>query len=373
MQYEKKFPFYYTKEELDQQLSHGIIITDYFPVIEGKFQLAVVLQNSINKEISYFEKMIDIPNAAAAQPIIFGPLVSYRIDQLSDIVYSSFNIMGNNIKIDPSRTFGLRDSITALFCVDRGAYNKPIRVEVTVASQDESRPYSKTYPLEFPSGKRFWCFTKPLEKLRYSNYEVKAKVMDEKGTPLDVKSRSFQVSPKSYVPHPPMAGKRLRKENQFLFLNMVATQYQKIDNQTRAQDFFEKALKIKPKFAPTIKNYASLLMTQKKYDNVLAVIENLEGQEKEAFSYFSYKGRALFHLKSYNAAVDALLEANKIYDSDVPVLNTLGSALIRTGEKEEALRALSASLTMNKYQKDVEKIVTQLKKEIDNDKNKKNK
>ena len=66
--------------------------------------------------------------------------------------------------------------------------------------------------------------------------------------------------------------------------------------------------------------------------------------------------------------MNTLLEANKIYDSDISVLNALGLTLIRLGNKEEAVRALSASLKINEQQKDISKILEQ----IENKKNENN-
>jgi GWxTD domain-containing protein len=363
LQYDKDFPLYYTKEELDEKLSHGLIVTDYFPVTAGKFKLVVILQNSLNKELSYYEKMIDIPSVETAVPRIYGPLVSYRINQTPQAVYSSFNLMNNNIKIDPKQVFGLRDSINTFLCVDKGKYNKPVNVELTVKCDDEGRPYEKTYTMEFPQGKSFWYFTKYLEQLKYGNYILSAKVTDEKGIVLDVKTSTFQVSPHSYVPHPPLAAKTLKPENRFLFYMALASQHQKLKEFSRAEMFFEKALEINKTFAPLIKNYASFLLSREKYDKVLSIVENLKGREKEAFDYHALRGKALYHQNNYNAAVAALLEANKIYDSDIPVINTLALALIKIGQKDEAVKALAASLKIHPNQENVKKILLQLKEE----------
>ena len=43
MQYNKDFPFYFTKQELDKKISHGMVITDHFPVVNGKFKLVIIM------------------------------------------------------------------------------------------------------------------------------------------------------------------------------------------------------------------------------------------------------------------------------------------------------------------------------------------
>jgi tetratricopeptide (TPR) repeat protein len=361
-QYTKKFPFYYTETELDEKISSGVIITDFFPVIEGKYLLIVILQNSINNEISYLERKIESTPGRESQPKLHGPLMSYQEINLSQHAsYYPFNIIGFNIKIDPKRIFGLKDLISTLFYIEKGNNNKSFQVELVVESLDESREYLKKYAFEYPRGKDYWYFTQDLEKLNYGNYSLKAKILGETGAVLDVKGRDFQVSPRSYVPHPPLAFKRLAIENQFVFYFQLASQYEALKQYSKAENFYQKALRQNSTFPNLIKSYASFLFNQKKYDKILPVIEKLKGREKEAFSYYAFKGRALFYKKQYNAAVDALLKANEIYDSDVAVLNTLGYALIRIGEKKEAIKVLSASLEIDKNQENIQMVLKQIK------------
>jgi tetratricopeptide (TPR) repeat protein len=161
----------------------------------------------------------------------------------------------------------------------------------------------------------------------------------------------------------------MKIENQFLFYLMTATQYQEINEFSRAETYYEKALRLNSNFPNLIKTYASFLLSRKKYDKMLSIIENLKGQDKEAFHYHAFKGRALYYKQRYNAAIDALLEANKIYDSDISVLNTLGFSLIRIGQKEDAVNALVASLKINNDQKDILKILDQLQNNKKREKN----
>jgi tetratricopeptide (TPR) repeat protein len=368
MEYTKNFPFYYTKAELEEKISHGVIIADYFPVIEGDYKLVTVLQNSVNKEVSYLEKDIHTSAPTSSPARVFGPLVSYRSNSTKKAGFAAFTIMGTTIKIDPKHTFGLDESLYATIYVDRGTYKKDVRVRMEVVSRDENRPYNKTYSFPLPQGKTFHGFTQPLEKLKYGNYALEAKILGEGDIVLDAKEKGFMVSPFSRVPHPPSASKILKNENRFLFYMMLANQYENIKNAEKAGQYFEKAIALNPAYSPLVKAYAAFLLKRKNYERVLAIVENIKNREKDAFDYYALKGKALYYKGKYREAVTELLEANKIYDSDVTVLNTLGFSFIRLGNIGEAKRALSASLVINQYQKNIVEIIEKLKQ---NEKNKK--
>lgn len=370
-QYNKDFPFYYSEEDLEQKLSHGIIITDYFPVIEGEYRLVAVLQNSLNKEISYYERKVSTGAAAGSKPQVFGPLMTYEMNPPSQFAFSAFNIMGRVIKVDPQKTFGLKDRIYSAFCIDRGEYEKKVRVRLDVDCMDEARPYHKTYAFDMPLGKKFEVFTQRLEELNYGNYAIKVSILGEDDSVLGSGERAFVVSPLSTVSHPPFASKTLSTDNRFLFYTMVAQQYENVKKPDKAELYYEKAFSLNQTYPQLLKLYASFLLEQKKYDKMLTVIENLKNREKEMFNYYALKGRALYYIGMYADAVDTLLEANKIYDSDATVLNTLGLSLVRIGEIEEAIKALSASLKIVDTQADIARLLKQLKEEVKNDKKKK--
>jgi GWxTD domain-containing protein len=366
-QYNKDFPFYYSEEDLQEQLSHGIIITDYFPVLEGEYRLVAVLQNSLNKEISYFERKVSTDAAAGPKPQVFGPLLTYQLTPPSQFAFSAFNIMGQVFKVDPQKTFGMKDRIYSAFCIDRGQYEKKVRVRLDVDCMDEARPYHKTYSFDMTAGKKIEVFTQPLEELNYGNYTIKVSMLGEDDSVLGSRERAFVVSPLAAVSHPPFASKTLGIDKGFLFYTMVAQQYANVKNPGKAEFYYEKAFSLNQSYPQLLNLYASFLLEQEKYDKMLTVIENLKNREKELFNYYALRGRALYYRGMYADAVDTLLEANKIYDSDVTVLNTLGLSLVRIGEKEEAIKALSASLKIVDTQADIARLLKQLKDEVKND------
>lgn len=368
MEYNKNYPFYYSKDDLDKKLSHGIIITDYFPVIEGEFDVFMVLQNTVNKEISYFEKRIRTTVPSQTPPRVFGPFISYASTIGGRTGFAAFNIMGTTIKIDPKLTFGLNETLYTTFLVDKGNSENAVRVQLDVSCTDEKRPYSKTYSYDMPQGKKFHSFPQMLETLNYGNYTLTAKVLGEDNTVIDSKERLFMISPMSSVPHPPSVSKVLKHQNYFLFYMMMADQYKNSKNTKKAGQYFEKAFKLQPSYPGLIKLYAGFLMEQKQYPRLLEILENLKGVEKNAFDYFSLRGRSHYAMKNYQAAVLALRDANKIYDSDTLVLNALGFSLLQTGDTREARKVLSASLVINPDQDTIKKALERIDV---NEKNKK--
>ena len=65
-------------------------------------------------------------------------------------------------------------------------------------------------------------------------------------------------------------------------------------------------------------------------------------------------------MEMYSRAIENFLEGNKIYNSNITLLNSLGYSYYKTGEREKALEALKASLRLNTEQKNIQELVKKL-------------
>ena len=105
-------------------------------------------------------------------------------------------------------------------------------------------------------------------------------------------------------------------------------------------------------------------MRRGKYDRALEVIESLADVEARQFDYHLVRGRAFEGKGEYAPAIADLLVANRIYNSDTRLLNSLGFCYYKTGEKKGALDALNASLRLNPEQKEIKELLARVEKEL---------
>jgi Flp pilus assembly protein TadD len=139
----------------------------------------------------------------------------------------------------------------------------------------------------------------------------------------------------------------------YVFLGMLAAQYENSNRPDDALRTYEEALGYGGDNASLRIAYARFLLGQAKYERLLELIPPSRDQAKTAFDCQALRGKALYQLGRYQEAVDELLEANKLYDSDISVLNALGLSFLRLNDPQEARKALSASLKINPQQPDI--------------------
>ncbi len=366
-QYTKDFPFYFPYSEMEKVKGSGIAIQDSFPLIEGKFKLDLLVQNSVGKEFSVFEKEIVVPGLSES-PKIVGPVLGYGLQDYPGSAHVPFRAVDRKLLFDQQNTFSAADSVAMLFSVNgitESLWNNG-KIEILIKGLRKENPVQKSISLELKSypfrNNLNITYSLRTSELSPDYYEMELNLVDENGKMFDQKSANFIISPSETVPHPTTLVKAFPLSNSFLYFYSLAYQYDKLNQPEKAEANYEKAYLLKPDYRLGVIEYANFLVKNKKFDKSLNMIESIKDDSERRFDYYLIKGRAYAGLGRYPEAIENLLEGNKIYNSDTGLLNTLGFCYYRTGEKKKALDALKASLSLNADQADIKRLIEEIEK-----------
>ncbi len=366
-QYSKDFPFYFKEEELPRIENNGIAIEDSFPAIPGRFKFIVLLQNSVGKEFTLFERDIDIPEPTGI-PSIRGVILGYKVDSYATQMHIPFKVLDKKVVVDPKATFGANENVHISFNltgIDRAFWEDGrVRIEIQGARPSEASQKSLTLALnEKPFSENLHMnHTFAAQELSPDYYEMTLHLIDGQGQAMDSSKSTFIISAEQAVGHPITHAKAFPMANSFLFYYAQASQYDKMDKFEAAEASYAQAFRIKPDYKRGLVDYSNFLYKVKKYDKILTLIEPIQNDENLQFEYYSLGGKAFMGKGQYPEAIARLLEANNLYNSDIGVLNSLGYCYYRTGDKEKALEVLRASLRLNGGQEDIKELIAEIEK-----------
>jgi tetratricopeptide (TPR) repeat protein len=162
--------------------------------------------------------------------------------------------------------------------------------------------------------------------------------------------------------HPIANAKGFALANRFLYLYMLAQQAEKMNRADAAKSWYDEAYRLNPEYKDGIVMYGSFLNKVGAFEEALMVAEKLRGDDRRQFQFFTLRGQALMGQNKFEDALKDLLQANRIYNSDTGILNSLGRCYYRLGRKAEALDALNASLKLNPDQEAVKKLIQEIGK-----------
>jgi GWxTD domain-containing protein len=368
-QYSKDFPFYFPPDKLANIEANGVTIEDSFPVIEGQYGLTVLLQNAVGREFTVSEKEI-VVGSLAEHPQIIGPILGYDLQDSASPLHTPFKFLNKQLQVDPNATFSVRDKIAFFLSLVNLTEDvwRDGEMAVLIKGLREKEPRSKSLAIKLAA----YPFQKTLglaesvsaEELAPDYYEISFLLKDGKGETVAEARSQFIISPQDILPHPVTIAKNFPLVNSYLFYSAVASQYEQVGRTAEAEASFEKALNLNPNFREGLVAYAEFLLKTGRPDRALEVIERLKAEVSARFDYFLIKGRALEAKGEYQAAIESLLQGNKLYDSDTRLLNSLGNCFYKRGQKKEALEALNASLRLNPEQKAVQELAARVEKEL---------
>ncbi len=366
-QYTKNFPMYFDKDRYDFIKQNGVALEDSFPIAEGDFELIILLQNSVGKEFSVFEQNLVVSDSSE-NPHIAGPFLGYKYENYQSTIHLPFKILEKKLVVDPKNTFSASDEIIFLFNimnVTDSLWNEG-RVEARISSVGDKGTLQKTFGMNlknFPL-RRTMSISQALQAREFSPdyYEIKLVLLDKNDEILDEKKENFIISPIKGISHPVAHAKGTTHAESYMYYLTLANQYEKIGKYDKAEENYAKAFALEPGYKIGLIEYANFLFKINKFGKVLELADHLKTDERLRFEYLLLKGKAYLGLSAYSEAIDCFLEANKIYDSHVGLLNSLGFCYYRIGNREEALRALNSSLRLDPNQEDVLKLIELVEK-----------
>ena len=367
-QYSKNYPIYFSDDEIRQIESTGLSIEDTFPIAEGDYKFIVLLQNSVAKEFSIFEKDLSIPEDSGL-PIISGPFLGFKILNLDRNYHIPYKILDKKLAVDPKKTFSVSDDLVFFFNIENLTRDlwEGGEVRVVISSFEAENAAKKSYTIKLNN----YTFNEILfvdQQLSASEfapdyYDLTLSFRDKDGATIDEQSEKFIITTADAISHPTPKTKGVPLQNQFIYFYMLAHQYDSLNKGDKAEANFRKAYEMRPDYFKGLIDYANFSLKMKKLDKALELIEIVKDDEEQKFSYFLVKGKALMGLGRYAEAIDNFLEGNKIYNSDLSLLNSLGFCYYRTDQKEKALETLEASLRLDPNQEQVKKLIKEIEKE----------
>ncbi|OGD18711.1 MAG: hypothetical protein A2W03_08685 [Candidatus Aminicenantes bacterium RBG_16_63_16] len=362
----KDFSYYFPADESEMVAANGVVIQDFFPVIEGKFKLTVLLRNSVGKEFSLLER--DVVIDSAPSPRIGAVLVGYKTESFRDDNLMAFKVLDQRIMTDPKNSFTPTDSIALLFQLENPTEEllRSGGIKITVRGARAANPTEKefTLPLNRPPYQRSVMFSQaiPAADLTPDYYDVTVSLVEGERI-IDTESATFVVSPASKLARPIILTKTMPRTSLHLQYLALAGEAEKSGEARLAEGYFDRALRMVPDNPEAAAYYCGFLMRTRQFERALSLIETVKADPALQFDYYIIKGKALRELGRCDEAIPLLEAGNKLYNSDTRLLNALGYCYYKTGQKAQAIEALRASLRLSPDQADVKTLVEEISRQ----------
>lgn len=359
-QYTKSYPLEFSRNEISEVNSRPMTIQDSFPLIPGHYRFNCLLENTVSKEFTSFEKEIVIP-APSGSLRMSSLLLAYDAIETDDVSRTAFQI--GDTRLIPSLDFRFSPEETLVLYFRFYEFDQELSTGATLIwgiYRGEKKVYeetrkSKTYPQKSEFVARF-----PLADYKPDTYTAKVVLKDNEGNDVLATQEDFYVV-ESPISRSWINAKKIDVENDAVYAYLIGTQLLNVGDVERARLKLDEAYQKDRASLNFALGYAEVLFVSKEFETIKEILEPFLNREIENYALFISLGRASQGLELYEEAIGYYRTFMQHEGVNYEILNAVGQCYSGIGQTEEAVRAWERSLEIYPDQPEIRKILENLK------------
>lgn len=363
-QQDRNFPIDIKEEQINNIRERPFHLYDSFPLIPGNYRFSLLLENTISKEFTSFEKDIRIPEPGS--PVMGSLILADKIKQIppESQINTAFKI--GNLQIYPSlrKKFSQKSKLFLFFQLY--GLNPSLQetgiLEFNFEREGESfRTYRKK--LTDYADKRDILEETSLEKFPVGDYTLIVSLLDEgKGAILSDREQ-FSVHakplPESWILNP-----MYPSLDDPTYLSILGNQYIHKGEILKGCENLEKAYNRSMGSRSYALNYARALLSLNDFEKIREILIPFLDQPDENYILYKFLGIAHQGMEKYDEALEFYTDYISHGGASFDILNSIALCHYQLGNDKEALRAWEKSLEMNPNQEELKKAIEILKEKI---------
>jgi len=362
-QQERNFPIELKKKQLKKIKQKLFHLYDSFPLIPGNYTLNLLLENTVTKEFTSFEKNISVPEPESLQ--MSSLILANKVNK--DSPYSQLNraFQIGKLQIYPSlrNNFFHKDKLFLFFQIY--GLSQELRekglLRFTFHKEEQHFQTISKKVNEYKNGRDF-LQEFSLEKFSPGRYAIKVSLLDGKRKQILFEKEEFSISskplPESWIvsqTNPPL--------DDPLYSFLLGNQFLNKGETLKARHELEKACNKEPDSLDYALSYARVLLISKEFKKAREILLPFINAKKENFTLYYYLGKASQEKGELEEAISYYQKAISHKGNVIEILNSIGECHFLLGDNDKALRAWEKSLEINPDQERIKKIIEVLKEE----------
>ena len=361
-QYTKSFPLEFSRDEIPEVNSRPMTIQDSFPLIPGHYRFNCLLENTVSKEFTSFEKEIVIPKPSGAL-LMSSLLLAYDVKEIGDASRTAFQI--GDMRLIPSldNRFSARETLVLYYRFYK--FGQELSAGATLIwgiYRGEKKVYeemrkSRTYPQKSEFLARF-----PLADYKPDTYTAKVILKDCKGDEVLSVQEDFYVI-ESPISRSWINSKKIDAKDDAVYPYLLGTQLLNVGDVDRARLKLDEAYQRDRASIDFALGYAEVLFISKEFQTIKEILEPFLDREIENYTLYISLGRASQGLELYDEAIGFYRTFMEHEGLSYEILNAVGHCHKALGHTEEAVRVWEKSLEINPAQPEIKRLLENLGQE----------
>ncbi len=361
-QYEREYPIEFGKEQIKQVKMIPMAIQDSFPLVPGSYNVGVLLQNTVSKEFTSFERDIIIPESVEA--LWMGDLVlAYLKKRDQELLKSSFKVGEERFFPCLMREFTPQDTLYLFFQLY--GLTEELKEEGWIQYaffKEEKEQYARKRKIREYTDTTNLIEEFSLKDFPPSSYSLRVSVLDRIEKEVLFREERFSVLSKIHA-RPWIQFKRYPGSGDPVYSFIRGAQLLNKGEMEKAEDELREAYETEPEREDFAIAYAGVLLNREAGEDVKRVLMPFVEKQVSDNNLYHVLGRAQQGLGEYEEAISCFQKHISHEGASFEVLNSIGECYFQIDNPEEALRAWEKSIEINPDQPEIKKKIEDIKKE----------
>jgi len=361
-QYNREYPLEFNKKQIKQLKLIPMAIQDSFPLIPGDYRFSLLLENTVSKEFTSFDKDIIIPEIKDT-PKMSDLVLVFKEEKDHGPLKSSFKVGEMRLYPCLRREFTPKDTLCLFFQI-YGLPEEPGEggwIKYTFFKAGKEQYVRKRRIREYGIQKNF-LEEFSLKDFPASKYRIRVSILDREEREILFEEDDFRVTSKIYA-RPWIQYMRYPGSGDPVYCFIKGIQFLNKGEIQEAQGELKKAHEMKPEREDFAVPYAQVLLEKGDYKEIKNVLSPFAEKSVSDYNLFYLLGRAHQGLGEYEEAVSCYQKLISHEGTSSKVLNSIGECYFKIGNHKEALRAWERSLEINPNQPEIKKNIDKVKKQ----------
>lgn len=350
-----------TRAQLDAIRGSTFAYQDGVPLAPGDYEVMLILRNRVSRQYTVVEHAVRVSDFSGGQPALSDLLVGFRTEAMPDDGPEAFKtFQAGSARIHPAvgSVFASSENLHAVFQLlsaepPHELHFALLREGEVVAERARDVLGTELAFIE----ERF-----SLEGAVADRYELRLRLRDAQGSVLAERTAPFSISPRASVPRPGLFARRSFDAGKGALVAVVlGDQHWAMENFAEAERLFESAVsEADPEVPQAQWKLAASYLRSGKAESALSLLLPLQFEHADRYEVVVGLGLGFYMKGNLKAAVPHLAKAISLKPPPPGILNTLGDAYVRLGDKARAREVFERSVAIDPEQPDIHERLAEL-------------